>query len=310
MDLPAGYTWRRATPDDVAAVLALGLAVDVEEYGEPDWEEADVREDWSRPRFDLGTDSWLVEAPDGSVAAYAAAWDKKPHELVIGDAFVHPEAPDLYPWLVATISRRTRDHAALSGAATAHVFSSAPNVRRAAALRDAGYEVCRVFRRMVIDLDGALPSPAPGAGVAIRRVVPDDLPDCHRILTESFSEHFGTVPQPYDVWYATTVASETYRPEFWWLAEVDGAPAAVLIGQQHDDLGWVKSVGTLKSARGRGAGTALLLTAFHAFREAGHPRVGLGVDSDNATGAMALYERVGMRAAQRYDCWQRVFTRS
>jgi RimJ/RimL family protein N-acetyltransferase len=52
----------------------------------------------------------------------------------------------------------------------------------------------------------------------------------------------------------------------------------------------------------------LLLTAFAAFRADGAPRVGLGVDSGNETGAMVLYERLGMRAEQRYDCWERVFT--
>lgn len=310
MDLPDGYTWRRATPDDVAAVLALGLAVDVEEYGEPDWDEADVRDDFARPRFDLDRDTWLVEAPDGSLAGYAATWDREPHAVVMADAFTHPDAPDLYPWLVATISERVREHAADSGETTARVFSSAPNARRAAALRDAGYDICRVFRRMVVDLDESVAPPAPGPGVTIRPVTPDDLPACHRIVTESFADHFGSVAEPYDVWHGHFVASDSYCPQYWWLAEVDGAPAAVLIGQRHDDKGWVKVIGTLPPARGRGAGTALLLTAFQAFRADGHARAGLGVDSDNATGAVGVYERVGMRATHRYDCYQRVLTRS
>ena len=45
--------------------------------------------------------------------------------------------------------------------------------------------------------------------------------------------------------------------------------------------------------RGRGLGAALLLHSFGEFRRAGATRVGLGVDSENATGATQLYERVG-----------------
>lgn len=310
MDLPAGYTSRPATMDDAAAVLALGLAVDVEEYGEPDWDLSDVVDDWTRPRFDLATDTWLVHGPDGSLAAYARTWDKQPHTLVTADVLVHPDAPDLYPWTVDVVSRRSAEHAAVAGTTTTHSFNSEPNARRAAALRAAGYEVCRVFRRMVADLAEPPPAPAPGPGVVIRPATTDDHPLVYELNRDSFVDHFDHYDESYDAWHGTQVGSDSYRPEYWWIAEVDGEPAAFLIGQRHEDAGWVKTLGTLKSARGRGAGTALMLTAFHAFRADGLPSVGLGVDSDNTTGAMALYERVGMRAAQRYDCYERVFTSS
>lgn len=306
MELPAGFTCRRATLDDVQDVLALIVAVDCEEYGEPDYEEADVREDWARPRLDLDRDTWLVHDDTDRLVGYAIAWDKSPHELVMGETYVQPDAPDLYPWLVAAISGRAAEHATESGRAVAHLFNGEPNRRRAAALTEAGYVLCRVFRRMVIDLDTPPPLPSPGPGVVIRRVTPEDLPVCWEVQRESFARHFDYVPEPYDAWYRRQVESETYRPDLWWLAEVDGVPAGVLIGQRHEEDGWIKSLGTLPAARGRGAGTALLLTAFAAFREAGVPKVGLGVDSDNSTGAMALYERVGMRAEQRYDCYEKI----
>ena len=310
MDLPAGYACRPATLDDAPAILDLGRAVDVEEYGEPDWDLSDVVDDLTRPRIDLARDSWLVHAPDGSLAAYGRTWDKQPNTLLFADALVRPDGPDLYAWLVARISARAGEHAEVSGETTAHVFNSEPNRRRAAALTAAGYGICRVFRRMVAPLADEPPTPAPGPGVVIRRATPADHPVVYELNRESFREHFGYYDESYDAWRQAQVASDSYREEYWWLAEVDGEPAAFLIGQRHDDSGWVKTVGTLESARGRGAGTALLLTAFRAFRADGLAKVGLGVDSDNTTGAMALYERVGMRAEQRYDCYERVFTRS
>jgi ribosomal protein S18 acetylase RimI-like enzyme len=310
VDLPDGYTARPATYGDVAACCALVQAIDVADYGEPDYEEADVREDWARERFDLDRDTWLVHAPDGALVAYALAWDKQPHALVQADLGVHPAAPDLYPWVVDAVSARCAEHAAVSGETVAHVFATEPNTRSAAALRAAGYEVVRVFRRMVIDLAAPPPVPDLGPGLVVRPVTPDDLRTCWAVQQEAFAAHFDFVPGPYEEWRARLVDTETYRPRYWWLAEVDGVAAGLLIGQQHEENGWVKVLGVLPSARGRGAGTALLLTAFAAFRADGAPRVGLGVDSANTTGAMALYERIGMRAEQRYDCWERVFTRS
>jgi hypothetical protein len=41
------------------------------------------------------------------------------------------------------------------------------------------------------------------------------------------------------------------------------------------------------------------------FAGRGIRRVVLAVDAQNATGATALYERVGMRVVSRFDWWER-----
>ena len=309
MDLPACYTARPATHDDVRAIYELVIAMDVADYGEPDYDESDVVDDFARDRFDLARDTWVVDAPDGSMAACGNAWDKRPHELVIAELGVHPDEVDLYPWLVERVSERAREHAAESGRTVAHVYNSEPNRRRAAALVNAGYEICRVFRRMEVPLDAVRPAPSK-PGVSVRAFTPDDAETVWRVLSESFAEHYDYVPQPYESWRRIYVESDSYRPEHWYVAEAGGEVAGVLVGQAHEDKGWVKSVGTLPAARGRGVGSALLLAAFDGFRTAGFAKAALGVDSDNSTGAMALYERLGMTATQRYDLYERVFTRS
>jgi ribosomal protein S18 acetylase RimI-like enzyme len=47
--------------------------------------------------------------------------------------------------------------------------------------------------------------------------------------------------------------------------------------------------------------TAMLRESFAEFRRRGQSRVRLNVDSDNLTGAVSVYERVGMRVASSYD---------
>jgi ribosomal protein S18 acetylase RimI-like enzyme len=63
-------------------------------------------------------------------------------------------------------------------------------------------------------------------------------------------------------------------------------------------LGWVESLAVRRAWRRRGLGRALLLHAFRAFHGRGSTAAGLSVDAENPTGALRLYESVGMRAVQ------------
>ena len=54
-------------------------------------------------------------------------------------------------------------------------------------------------------------------------------------------------------------------------------------------------VGVAASYQQRGIGTALLRHAFVEYHRRGMPRVSLGVDAENPSGATRVYERAGMR---------------
>ena len=58
--------------------------------------------------------------------------------------------------------------------------------------------------------------------------------------------------------------------------------------------------------RRRGIAHALLAHALGAFAGRGLARAGLGVDSENPTGANALYEDVGMSSTSRFDIYERI----
>ena len=63
--LPTGFTLRRPTMDDMAAVKHLLNLCEVAEYGRAETTEDDMRLWWQRPNFDLATSAWIVFAPDG-----------------------------------------------------------------------------------------------------------------------------------------------------------------------------------------------------------------------------------------------------
>jgi ribosomal protein S18 acetylase RimI-like enzyme len=63
---------------------------------------------------------------------------------------------------------------------------------------------------------------------------------------------------------------------------------------------WIGDLAVRRPWRKRGLGSALVAGSLRAFAAAGFPYAALGVDAENLTGALAIYERLGFRAYQRF----------
>jgi mycothiol synthase len=125
------------------------------------------------------------------------------------------------------------------------------------------------------------------------------------VVHTSFAEHFGRAEgRTYEQWYDAWHRREDLDLSLWWVAEVDATPAAVLLGMTYPDCGHVGTLGTLKEFRGRGLGTTLLRTSFAEFHRRGLRKVTLGVDASNETGAVRLYESVGMAPTTDWVCYE------
>ena len=98
-----------------------------------------------------------------------------------------------------------------------------------------------------------------------------------------------------------------FDPTLWLLAwdgaELAGCSLSYPVHGTDTELGWVATLGVRPRWRRRGLGEALLLSSFGLLFDRGLRRVGLGVDSQNVTGALRLYERVGMRKVRQSDNW-------
>jgi mycothiol synthase len=194
-----------------------------------------------------------------------------------------------------------------------HMFANSGAVAQRRWIEAQGAVEIRRFWRMAIDFDDTEPVVPPASdGVTVRpaREDEDDLRTIFTIADTSFADHFGhTDERTYDRWIAHWRARRGFDPTLWWVAELDETPVAVLLGMRLEPEGdrphgHVGTLGTLKEARGRGIGTLLLRTAFAEFHRRGHRKVTLGVDSENGTGAVRLYESVGMRAAAEWPLYE------
>ena len=120
MELPTGYRLRAPRPRDAPEVAAVVVAHDIADFGEPDFSEEDLLDDWERPRFDLERDAWVVVGPTGRLVGYAFVWQAEPAALLESDAFVVPEygGRGLGGQLVDLVEARARVIAAGTDAAS------------------------------------------------------------------------------------------------------------------------------------------------------------------------------------------------
>src|SRR5262249_54962469 len=103
--------------------------------------------------------------------------------------------------------------------------------------------------------------------------------------------------------------SDSEDPALWRIAWAGDEVAGVCLNRpahgEDETVGWVGTLAVRRAFRRRGLGEALLRDSFRIFAERGKRSAGLGVDAENTTGAVALYERVGMRVMRRSDTWER-----
>ncbi|WP_435203956.1 GNAT family N-acetyltransferase [Micromonospora sp. bgisy143] len=313
MTLPAGWTARRPTLDDVPAILAVVHAADTFAIGYPDFDAEDVEEALTAPHFDPARDSWLALDPDGTVVGWATVDNPTGVGREFVEVYVDPErGATLRAPLLARQLDRVAERAAERRlpALTVRCAVFAPEREWDRDLRAAGFTLVKRYVRMRCPLTDRPAEPATPTGVTVRPVRPDDdaeLREFHRIHDIAFGDTPDHEPLSYDRWRAR-IGDVTAWDE-WFVAEVDGVLAGAL--QSSDQAldrqeGWVKSLSVLPAYRRRGVGAALLRRAFARYADKGRQFAGLGVDLTNPTAPLSLYRSVGLRETEWTDMYERV----
>jgi ribosomal protein S18 acetylase RimI-like enzyme len=283
-------TIRSATKADATAILDFHITLDIAELGEPNSTIEQIDAGLTTP----GSFDGVIDDPAGGVVGHAWLYYQG-GEKCWGDAAILPATdpafgPPLLDWLRTTADREAPGK-------PIHVFARSTNPQQIELYAGTGAPEIRRSYRMGIALDSvSTGQPDLPAGVEIRQVNNTDAERrmVHAIVDTSFADHFAHDPETYDVWWER-VAAESPDFSLWWLATVDGVPAAAaLCSQTSVTLGLVDTLGTLRDYRGRGLGGVLMQTAFAEFSGRGTRRVNLAVDATNPTGAVGLYQSLGM----------------
>lgn len=302
-----GYTIRAQRPDEVSSAAQFIVRIDEILSGYSDFSEEDLRELDRHPRFNLATDSWVV-MEGNDIAGYARLWEEDENGVFESFGLVDPvhAGRGIGALLVAEMEGRIRESALERGRAIKlRSFVDVNDHRGRDLFSAAGYRMVRRNYTMTMALEGRPAAADAPDGITVRTASLDEAPLVHELVEDVFAEHWGHVPMPFDEWSEMVLKRADVDPTLWFIAEEGSDPVGILLADAQGTRGWVSDIGVRSKWRRRGIARFLLLGCFAEFQRRGLEEAGLGVDAGNETGAVALYEGVGMRPIKVYECYEK-----
>jgi GNAT superfamily N-acetyltransferase len=281
--------------EDVTAVTRLIAAGERADVGTVEITRDDVHSEWARPSFDPRRDALLLH-DGGRLVAEAEVYRARRAQVA-----VHPShrgrglGSALLGWTEHTAS-------AQGGSKVGQTVADA-TPGASALFESRGYAPQWTSWILSIVLTDPLPAPTVPPEVAIRSFRPEDAEAIHAVIEEAFGEWPDRDPTSLEDWAAVSIRRPAFRPELLRVAVDDRGHVVgtALCIDEGGDEGWVQQLAVRRPWRGRGLGRALLQDSFRLFRDLG--RTTCGLNTDSRTGALGLYEHIGMRVTRSYTHW-------
>jgi mycothiol synthase len=161
------------------------------------------------------------------------------------------------------------------------------------------------------DLAAVAEVPLP-EGFELRRVVEADRRRIIEAENEAFRDHFGHREMTENT-YTQTYDRPELDTDLWVVAwagdEIAGVVQNWVWPEENERLGvkrgWLEHISVRRPWRRRGLARAITAASLIRLREAGLEDAMLGVDSENANGALGLYEGLGFEIASRAAAYRR-----
>ena len=293
-ELPEGLRSRPADPADAQAIYELIAACERADDGAAEVDIHELTGAFVRHGFDPALDSLLVFESDEPVG-----WAELYRGRGEGDVRPSHRGRGIGPALVSWIEARARE----LGEASIRQTTTDANTHARDLFLASGYQPSRTSWIIRIELDRPLSPPEVPPGITIRPYRGSDVVDVHRVVDAAFSEWEGRGPEPFEVWASQVLVHPGFRPDLSPLAFDGDELVGVVLAYDYPELGegWIQQLATKVTHRRRGIAQALLRTTFGWFHEAG--RLVAGVSTDSRTGALGLYEKVGMRVVRQYTTY-------
>ena len=202
------------------------------------------------------------------------------------------------------------------GVRTASVWVEGHRKDQRELLERLGFKPIRVFSNMAMDLTDVSHNIGENRQVLIRpleKSSEQDIELVNRLYNECFGEHFGYRPATLEETRHQILDSTFVGLKEFFFAMLDGESVGYLgvgIDEQYNleknvKAGEILTIGVLPAHRRRGIGTRLVLHCLETLRIRGMIIAEVGVDDNNPTGAVGLYERVGFTVATKASIYER-----
>lgn len=303
---------------DIPALVRLLAATEAVDRTSEHYNEADLAEEFANPDIELGKDvvgafrgddlvgyfSVYPRATDGTHQKFHVEGTTDPAQRGQGIGTVLVEA------MLARVDEVHRErHPDMP--ARIGLSGVSANTSQADLLEQFGLVPERWSFVMRAQL-GAVPAPPDvPAGLELRRYDETYAAAMHAAHNEAFTDHPNFTPWTEVMWKQWVTESRSFRPELSFVVVEPSAPQRVVAYVQSAEFdahfqatgrreAYVGKVGTLRDFRGRGLAGTLLRHALAAYQAAGYDEASLDVDSENPTGALGVYERVGFEVENRW----------
>jgi len=322
--LPAGVVLRHLrAPDDFHDMNTIANAIrraEGTDFSTTDEQFAQFYAD--PPGSDPATDVAVAEI-DGQIVGYGrAAWHAELSGTRIYEVipFLDPRlaGSELFVALVDTIEARDRliaaDHP--DGEKHFETFGGDLAPERNALLEARGYEPVRYFYSMLRPTLDDLPDAALPDGLQIREVRPEHLPAIWAADQEAFRDDWGFTPGTdgdYERFCTDRVMADTSLWRIAWDGdEVAGQVRSFINDDENERLrrlvGHTEHISVRRPWRRRGLARALIAASFPLLRARGMTEAALGVDTENTSGALRVYEGCGFRPVTRTTTYRKPLT--
>jgi GNAT superfamily N-acetyltransferase len=170
-------------------------------------------------------------------------------------------------------------------------------------LVDRGYRIHHTSWILQMTLGELPPAVVVPPGITIQPYRSEVAPAVYRVIEDAFNEWPDRHPTEFADWSAHVLEHAAFAPEKSRLAFAGDELVGVALSNDYEgqDEGWVEQVATKATHRRRGIARALLQSVFAAYHASGRRLVGLSTGSH--MGALAPYERIGLRVRRTYTAW-------
>jgi len=259
---------------------------------------------------DVATDMVVAEDESGRVVGYARTfWAdvgegyRSYYAAFEALAEVDGLGRDMAEWAVsrAEAIAATHDHPDRRIVTWANETGS-----RAKVVAALGYEAFSWSAYMVRSHLRDIPDAPLPAGLEIRPVADDQLRAIWASDIEAFRDHRGYVEQTETDWerFLDEAAIGTSLWQIAWDGETVAGQVRTRVNDgEAERLGrrraWTEDISTRRDWRGKGVASALIAASLRQLADQGFDEAALGVDLDNPTGALGVYEHMGYEVVLR-----------
>ncbi len=195
-------------------------------------------------------------------------------------------------------------------------FASEHELGHRALLDSSGFTINRWFFLMSRPNLNVIPDAPLPAGLEVRPVRPEDHLAIFDAEYEAFRDHWQ--PHDYDLTEFETLYRKADIDTDLWVVAWDGDAIAGVVQNWiwRDEnaalgvrRGWLEHISVRRPWRRRGLARAITAESLRRLRAAGMTEAMLGVDAENPTGALGLYEGLGFEVTQRSSAYVRTLER-